>query len=174
MNSGNMVTINFASTDHRLISRVRAGLIAAVIVLACAVVVMTAMSLSDRTRTAAVEKQAQALAASEEKLRPALEERQELVRNLGEMSALVEARRFSWIRLLTTIEEVFPSGVALKRLELNPRERQVLLEGDARSPEALSALMIGLQRTAMLRNPLLKRQSMEKGTLSFHVTVSYQ
>ncbi len=171
---GRIVTINFASVDHRLISRVRIGLFAAAALFVCAAVVLAVQAGSSRSRAAAVERQVKELAAAEEKLRPALEERQELVRNLGQMSALVEARRFSWVRLLSTIEEVFPAGVALDRVELNPRERLVLLEGEARSPEALSSLMIGLQRTAMLRNPLLKRQSMEKGILSFHVTVNYQ
>jgi Tfp pilus assembly protein PilN len=169
-----LVTINFAVTDYRLVSRIRSVLIVLVVALCGLSVVLFGLNANSRSQLSAVAHQVQALEASEAKVLPALQEREQLTRNLGEMASLIEARRFSWTRLLTAIEEVFPSGVALNRLEFDPRERVVALEGEARSPEALSALMIGLQRTAILKNPLLKRQSMEKGTLSFHVTVNYQ
>jgi Tfp pilus assembly protein PilN len=169
-----VVDINFATTDHRFIGRVRSVLFAASAALLCLAVALLALGSSYRSQSAGVRSQVQKLEAAGATIRPALLEREQLVKNLGEMASLLEARRFSWTRLLTAIEEVFPSGVALNRLEFDPRQRVVALEGDAHSPEALSGLMIGLQRTAILKNPLLKRQSMEKGTISFHVTVSYQ
>ena len=168
-----LITINFATVDHLLISRVRAFLVGAAVLFVLLAAVQIASTASYRSRTVAVVEQAKLLEASEDTVRPAMDEREQLVRNLGEMTSLIDARRFSWTRLLTAVEEAFPSGMALARLEYDPRERLLALEGDARSPEALSSLMIGLQRTAILKNPLLKRQSMEKGTLTFHVTVSY-
>jgi Tfp pilus assembly protein PilN len=167
------LTINFATTDFRFIHRVRIGLLAAFVALVCLAGVMLAMSVSYRSRTAEMELLIRELALSEEKLRPAMQEREQLMRNLSGMSSLMDARRFSWTRILTAIEEVFPAGVALNRLEFDPPVRAVAIEGEARDPEALSGLMIGLQKTANLKNPLLKRQSMEKGTLSFHVTFNY-
>ena len=169
-----LATINFAATDFRLVRRVRTAVITAAVILSLLAAVLAGLSVRYRSQTSSVAQQVQELRASEEKMLPALQEREQLARNLGEMASLVEARRLPWTRLLTAIEEGFPSGVALDHLEFDPRERVVALEGEARSPEALSALMIGLQRTAILKNPLLKRQSMEKGTLTFHVTVNYQ
>jgi len=169
-----MIALHFASTDHALLARSRtilAGVIVALIALAA---VQFALVLSYRSQAADVAQQVVELEATEEAVLPAMQEREQLVQNLGQMASLVEARRFGWTRLLTAIEEGFPSGVALSRLEFDPRERIVSLEGTTRSPEALSGLMIGLQRTDALTNPQLKRQSMEKGTLTFHVTVNYQ
>jgi Tfp pilus assembly protein PilN len=169
-----MIAVNFSGTDYRLVGRVRAVLFAAAAMLVICAAVLAGLGASYRSKTAAVMEEVRAVQASGEKMLPALQEREQLAQNLGQMASLVEARRLSWTRLLTAIEDVFPSGVALDRLEFDPRERVVDLEGEARSPEALSALMIGLQRTEVLKNPLLKRQSMEKGTLTFHVTVNYQ
>jgi Tfp pilus assembly protein PilN len=103
-----------------------------------------------------------------------MQERQQLVKDLGDMSALLEARRFSWTQLLTGIEASFPSGVALTQLDFKSREGAVTIEGTARSPEALSGLMIGLQKSRSFKSPLLKHQSMDKGNLSFNVAVTYQ
>lgn len=169
-----MLSLSFATTDHALIARVRAVLAGIAVLLTILAAVQLVVGASYRSRMAEASQQAAALEASEESVRPALQEREQLVRNLSEMASLVEARQFGWTRLLSAVEDAFPSGAALNRLEFDPRERSVSLEGTALSPEALSSLMIGLQKTNMLKNPLLKRQSMEKGTLSFHVTVNYQ
>jgi Tfp pilus assembly protein PilN len=122
----------------------------------------------------AAEQRVRDLTAAAGKLRPALEERQRLVKNLGAMSGLIEARRHSWTQFLSGIEAAFPSGIALTKVDFNPRDLTVALEGSAQSPEALSNLMIGLQRSRSFRSPQLKHQSLEKGSLSFNVTVSYQ
>jgi Tfp pilus assembly protein PilN len=114
------------------------------------------------------------LEAAQKKLEPLVQERKQFVEQLTAMTDILAVRRSSWTRLLTRIEEAFPSGAALERLEFHPREHTVILEGKAHSPEALSALMIGLERSRSFTNPLLKHQSMDKGILSFNVTVISQ
>ena len=168
------VSINFAGVDHRRIARVRSALIGVIILLAFLAGWLSLQLRSYRDQGAAMERQITELAAAQTKLRPDMDERLKLVKDLTAMSGLLEARRFSWTRFLTAIEAAFPPGIALTRVELNPRDRNAVLEGAARSPEALSSLMIGLQRSGSFRNPLLKHQSMDKGNLSFNVTVQYQ
>ena len=168
------IAINFARTDYRLIVRLqRGGVIAAVLL-----VVITGLLLwtasSYRQQAAVAEQDVVDLAASAAKLRPAMEERQQLVKNLSAMTGLIEARRHSWTHFLTSIEAAFPTGIALTKVDFRPRDLTVVLEGVAQSPEALSSLMIGLQRSRAFKNPQLKHQSMEKGSLSFNVAVSYQ
>jgi Tfp pilus assembly protein PilN len=169
-----VVSINFAATDYRLITRVRAVLLVLLAVLLGTTVGMVMLTRMYGEKRAAVERDVQALLASQQKLQPIVAQRQKIVQNLTAMSALLEAKGFSWTRFLSALEEAFPSGVALARLEFNPRDRMVVLEGKAASPEALSGLMIRLERSPSFKNPLLKRQSMEKGILSFHVAVIYQ
>ena len=169
-----LITINFAGTNFRLLTRIQQGLIVAVVLLGAMTGVLLWKANSYRVQSAALTQQVREFTASVEKMRPAMQERQQLVKDLGDMSGLLEARRFSWTRLLTGIEAAFPNGVALTRLEFNTRELAVALEGTAQSPESLSSLMIGLQRSPYFKNPLLKHQSMDKGNLSFNVAVTYQ
>lgn len=168
------ITINFSGTDYRLAARVRAGLLLVSLGLLCIAAGMFWMTHATRASAAAVDRRVQELESAQEKLEPLVQERQQVVEQLTAMADILDARRFSWTRLLTRIEEVFPSGAALERLEFHPRERTVILEGKARSPEALSALMIGLERSRSFTNPLLKHQSMDKGILTFNVTVISQ
>jgi Tfp pilus assembly protein PilN len=168
-----LISINFAGTDYRRAARLRTGVAAAIVALLAVGGGLVWQARADRTRAADVEARIRELSAAEEKLRPALEDRRKILDNLGAMTALVDARRFSWTRLLTGIEAAFPAGAALSRIEF-AADRTVSLEGEAQSPEALSGLMIGLGRSPSFRNPLLKRQSMDKGIISFNVTVTYQ
>jgi len=174
MKRSTLITINFAGTNFRLLMRLQQGLIVTVIVLAVIAGVLMWESNSYRAQSSALTRQINEFTTSIEKLRPVMQERQQLVKDLGDMSALLEARRFSWTQLLTGIEASFPSGVALTQLDFKSRERAVTLEGTARSPEALSGLMIGLQKSRSFKSPLLKHQSMDKGNLSFNVAVTYQ
>jgi Tfp pilus assembly protein PilN len=169
-----LITINFAGTNFRLLMRVRQGLIVTVFLLGTMTGILLWKANSYRVQSSALKQQVGEFTASIEKLRPVMQERQQLVKDLGDMSGMLEARRFSWIHLLTGIEAAFPSGVALTRLEFNARELAVALEGTAQSPEALSGLMIGLQKSRSFKSPLLKHQSMDKGNLSFNVAVTYQ
>jgi Tfp pilus assembly protein PilN len=167
------VTINFASTNFRVLSSIRFGLAFAAGVFAVFAVLLILAARSYRHQGNAAEIRLRDLAASEEKLRPLMKERQSLVDNLNAMTVLLQARRFSWTRFLTHIEEGFPEGLELTRVDYRPRERTASLDGVAQSPDALSRLMVGLERSHWFKNPLLKRQSMEKGILSFNVTVVY-
>jgi len=169
-----LITINFAGTNFRLLTRLRQGLSAVVVLLVISAGILLWQANSYRMQSAALKKQVEEYSASIEKLRPAMQERQQLVKDLGDMSGLMESRRFSWTQLLTGIEAAFPSGVALTRLEFSTRSLAVALEGAAQSPEALSGLMIGLQKSRLFKNPQLKHQSMDKGNLSFNVAVTYQ
>lgn len=174
MSGASLITINFASTDRRLAVRLRAVLAVAVVILLAVGGILVWQARNARAGAADADRRIQELSASEAKLRPVLEERQQIVRNLAAMTGLVEARRFSWTRLLSGIEAAFPSGAALSRIEVSVKDHVVSLEGIAQSPEALSSLMIGLGRSASFKSPLLKRQSMDKGILSFNVSVIYQ
>jgi Tfp pilus assembly protein PilN len=146
-----VITINFARTDFGLIAQVRQWLIAGIVLLGILAGALLWIANATAHQASAAEQRVRDLAASAEKLRPALEE-----------------------QFLSRIEAVFPYGIALTKVDFNIRELTVALEGSAQSPEALSNLMIGLQRSRSFRNPQLKHQSMEKGSLSFNVAVSYQ
>jgi len=169
-----LITINFSGTNFRLLTGLQQGLVVTVALLVIVTGVLLWEANSYRAQSAALTQQAREFTASIEKLRPAMQERQQLLKDLGDMSGLLEARRFSWTQLFTGIEAAFPSGVALTRLEFNAKGRAVALEGTAQSPEALSSLMIGLQKSRSFKGPLLKHQSMDKGNLSFNVAVTYQ
>jgi len=169
-----LITINFAGTNFRLLMRLQRGIIVTMVLLGITTGILLWKANSYRVQSEALTQQVREFNASIEKLRPAMQERQQLVKDLGDMSGLLEARRFSWTQLLTGIEAAFPSGVALTKLEFNAKELAVALEGTAQSPESLSSLMIGLQKSRSFKNPLLKHQSMDKGNLSFNVAVAYQ
>jgi len=168
------ITVNFARTDYSLIARLQWGGFAAIVLLGVIAGALLWTAVSYRHQGAVAEQQVRDLAESAVKLRPAIEERQQLVKNLSAMSGLIAARRHSWTQFLTGLEAAFPSGLALTKVDLQPRDLTVVLEGVAQSPEALSGLMIGLQRSRSFKNPQLKHQSMDKGSLSFNVAVSYQ
>lgn len=169
-----LITINFARTNFGLLMRFRQGLIVTVVLLGTMTGVLLWKANSYSVQSSALRRQVGEFTASIEKLRPVMREREQLVKDLGDMSGLLEARRFSWTQLLTGIEAALPPGVALTRLEFKTRELSVALEGTAQSPEALSGLMIGLQKSPSFKSPLLKHQSMDKGNLSFNVAVTYQ
>lgn len=169
-----LITINFAGTNFRLLLRLQQGLLLVVVLLGITTGMLIWKANSYRVQSAVLTQQVREFTASIEKLRPAMQERQQLIKDLGDMTGLLDARRFSWTRLLTGIEATFPSGVALTKLDFNRRELAVALEGTASSPESLSNLMIGLQRSSSFRSPLLKHQSIDKGNISFNVAITYQ
>jgi len=173
MRKAPLISINFARTDFRTLSTVRWWLLVVAAASAVVLVVLALTARSYRLQGNAAEQRVKELASAEQRLRPLMDERQQLVGNLNAMTGLLQARRFSWTRFLTHLEGVFPEGIALTRLELHPPNLTASLEGFAQSPEALSRLMIGLQQSRSFKNPLLKRQSMDKGILSFNVVVLY-
>lgn len=166
--------INFASRDYRLSSRLTGALIAvsAVFLALAAAMVWTAMG--HHGQKTALERQTADLTARNEKLLPVLEERERLLRDLNAMAGLIEARKFFWTGLLTNIEEAFPAGAALERMQYNPKDRSLVLDGRAQSPEALRNLMAGLEKSPSFKDPLLKHQSVEKGIITFTVGAHYR
>ncbi len=168
-----VISINFARTDHRALRMIRRWILVFAAAAAAVLVILSLSARSHRLKGDEAEKQVAELASSEARLRPVMDERKQLVGNLNAMTGLLQARKFSWTRFLTRLEAVFPEGIALTRLDLSPKDMTATLEGYAQSPEALSRLMIGLQQSRFFKNPLLKRQSMDKGILSFNVIVHY-
>ena len=168
-----MIRINFASRNYRLMAGVRTGLIAGSIVLGLVMAGMIWATISQRAEISRLDKKLKEAEAAEETVRPLLNEREQLVRDLSAMSGLMESRNFSWTRLMTVLEEVVPRGVALTHAEFNSKERTVILSGMAQSPEALRTMVVGLERSAAFKDPLLKHQSLEKGNISFNVVAIY-
>jgi Tfp pilus assembly protein PilN len=168
-----VITINFASRNYQLAARLSAGL-AAVTVLLTAVLAIQVWGFTDsRAGRTDLEQKLKQQSDREEQIRPVLQERAQIVSDLQAMAGLMEARRFSWTRLLTGLEAAFPTGVALTKLEFNPKERALVIEGVAQSPEALRNLMVGLETSKYFKDPLLKHQSIDKGIISFNVTSFY-
>lgn len=166
--------MNFASRDYRLVFRIAAVCTVLSGILAVAIVLQVWHAVSLRADRAALEQQSAGLAERTEKLRPVLEERDRLLRDLASMSGLVQARSFSWTRLLTGIEQVFPPGAALERMKYDPKTRALVLEGRALSPEALRNFMAGLEQSSQFAEPLLKHQSVDKSVLTFTVGARYR
>jgi len=119
-------------------------------------------------------KKLKVLEASVEKVRPALLERERLVKDLAATSSLLEARKLSWTRLLTSIETIIPAEAALNKLEFNPKDNMLMLEGAALAPEALRNLVIGMEKSTSFKDPFLKSQSIEKGHIAFNVVAVYR
>jgi hypothetical protein len=58
-------------------------------------------------------------------------------------------------------------------VKYHENERTVMLDGKARSPEALQGLVVGLEKSASFKDPFLKHQSLEKGSITFNVIAVY-
>jgi len=168
-----VIDINFASRDYRLLSRITIGLMSGTVVLCLMTALILWLYLSNRADIGRAAQKLAELASAEEQIRPLLSEREQLVRDFTAMSGLMDARRFSWTRLFTSIEMAFPTGVALNRVDFSPKDRSLALDGTALSPEALRNLMIGLEKSAVFNAPLLKHQSVDKGNISFNIGALY-
>ncbi|OGW38802.1 MAG: hypothetical protein A2010_01705 [Nitrospirae bacterium GWD2_57_9] len=169
-----MISINFASRNYRVFDRLQKALAAAIVILLFITVAIIGKSVSLRIDMAAVSKNVQEVQAAEEKVRPLLAERDRIIKDLSAMADLMESRRFSWTRLLTNVEAVFPVGVALDKVDYNRGSRTLTLDGAARSPESLRNLMVGLEQTTTFTDAYLKHQSIDKGNISFNVVAVYQ
>jgi Tfp pilus assembly protein PilN len=169
-----MISINFASGNYRLIDRVWKGMAAFSLILTAAALIIIGSAVFLRSQIKSVDRNLNELAAAEEQYRPLLVERELITKNLSAMTGLLESRRFSWTRMLTGVEQVVPVGVALSKLSYHARDRAVVLEGGARTPESLRSLMVGLEHATMFHEPYLKHQSMDKGSISFNVVTSYR
>jgi len=169
-----MITINFSSKNYRLLETIRTGLIAGSVVLCIIMAGMIWTAVSIRSSVAGMQQKLKDADAADQQTLPLLRERQQIVKDLGSMSGLLDSRKFSWTHFLTSVESVVPKGVALSKVEFNTKDRTVALDGMALSPESLRNLVVGLEQSASFRNPFLKHQSLEKGNLSFNVIAVYQ
>jgi Tfp pilus assembly protein PilN len=169
-----MISIDFASRNYRLQYRVRASLIAGCVILAIIMTGMLWKAVSLRTSISIVEQGLKERQATLDRDRPLLAERAQLVKDLSAMSGITGSRKFSWTKLLTSIETAVPAGVALKSVNFNQENSLLTLEGAAHSPESLRNLVIALEKSSLFREPLLKQQTLEKGSISFNVVAIYR
>ncbi len=169
-----MISINFASRNYRLIGRIQAGLAAGCVVLALIAGGMLWTASSFRASIAAADRDMIERRKADDQVRSLLSEREKLVKNLFAMSGLMESRKFSWTKLLSSIEAVVPTGAALTSVEYNSGSHALALEGAAQSPESLRNLVVGLEKSASFNDPFLKHQSLEKGIISFNVVAVYR
>ncbi len=168
-----MIAINFAGRNYRLIANIRAGLITGSILCMISAAFLAWDAASLRADIAFLEQKLAKLEADDTLVNPILAERDKLARDLTVMSGLLEAKRMPWTRLLTGIEAVVPTGVALQRVELNPRDFLVTLDGTAQSPEDLRNMVVGMEKSRSFKDPYLKHQSIDKGSISFNVVAVY-
>ncbi len=169
-----MITINFAGKNYRLLGRLLSVLsvLAALLGMVLIAVIWTAVSI--HADAVSLEKKVKELESARQNLAPLLNERARVMKDLTDMSALLELRRFSWIQLLTNIEKAFPIGVSLNSVEFNPRSHALTLDGNAQSPESLRGLIVELERAPVFKEPYLKHQSVDKGSIAFNVVAIYQ
>ncbi|HYA88999.1 MAG TPA: PilN domain-containing protein [Nitrospirota bacterium] len=168
-----MITINFATRNYRLSAQITKGLLIGSVILSLTALAMLWTSFTLRRDSALMEKKLKDAEGAYAEVKPVLAERAQLEKNLSAMSGLLESRRFSWTKFLTNIETVVPRGVAMKHIDFNPHDGTLSFDGVAQSPEALRDLIVGLERSASFKEPLLKHQSQEKGSISFNVVAIY-
>ena len=169
-----MIPINFGSRNYRLIARVQIALLAVIVILCVVTAGMIWTAVSLRKNIYVMDLKLKKLEAADKSMQAAFGEREQLVKNLSLMSGLLESRKFSWTRLLSRIETVVPTGMALQKVEFNPRDHTLKLEGTTRSPEALRNLVVGLEKSSSFKDPFLQHQSIEKGNNSFNVGAVYR
>lgn len=168
-----MISINFASKNYQRAARIVKALAAGSVIFALVAGLMIVKAVSLRADIAAMQKKLQEAEAADQQVKSALLEREQLVKDLNAMSGLMDARRFSWTRLLSSIESVVPVGVALQKVQYNPHDRSLVLDGMAQSPESLRSLVVGLEKSPSFKDPFLKHQTLEKGSISFNVVALY-
>jgi Tfp pilus assembly protein PilN len=169
-----MITINFASRNYRFVGRIRIGLVVGSVILAMMTAGLLWTTVTLRGDISAMDRTLQELEAADEHVQPLLVEREQLVKDLNAMSGLVESKKISWTRLLTSIEAVVPKGIALQQVKFSPRNSALTLSGIARSPELLRKMVDTMEKAASFKDPLLKHQSLEKRSISFDVVAVYQ
>jgi len=169
-----MITINFTSRNYRLMERIRVGLNVGSAFLAVMAGMMVWAILSFRADIPEMNRTLWELEAVEEQVRPVLQAREQLAKDLTAMSGLMESRKKSWTGLLTSIEAVVPQGVALSHVAFNPKDSSLTLDGVAQSPESLRNLVVGLEQSASFKDPFLKHQSLKEGSIIFNVVAVHR
>ncbi len=157
-----------------MVGRIRTGLIAGCVILAVITAGLLWKTVSLRGDNASLDRTLQELEAADAQARSVLVEREQLVKDLNAMSGLTESKKISWTRLLTSIEAVVPKDVAIKQVEFNPKDSTLTLIGLAQSPESLRNLVVAMEKATTFKDPFLKHQSLEKGSISFNVVAVYR
>jgi Tfp pilus assembly protein PilN len=168
-----MISINFATRNYPHVARVVQALAAGSVILAFIAAVMIGKAASLRADISTMQKKLQEAEAVDAQVKPALMERERLVKDLNAMSGLMDARKFSWTQFLSSIESVVPVGVALQKVQYSPQGHSLAIDGTAQSPESLRSLVVGLEKSPSFTDPFLKHQTLEKGSISFNVVAVY-
>ena len=169
-----MISINFAVKNYRVLERIQRGVVTLIVFLSAVLAIIIGHAVTLRTDAASLAVKMRDAEQAEALISPLLAERGRVVKDLSAMTVLLDSKKFSWTKLLSDIEAAFPTGVALGKLDYNPHNNMLTLDGTAQSPEALRSLMVGLEHSSSFREPYLKHQSVDKGSISFNVVASYQ
>ena len=169
-----MIAVNFAARDYRFLARIRSGLVLVSVVLGLILAGICWKSYAARSAYAALQRDLRELESADAKALPVLAERERIVKDMTAMSGLLDARKLSWTKLLTDLEAVVPVGVALMHISQNDKDRTLILDGSAVSPEALRNLIINMEKSSAFKDPYLKHQSIDKGSISFNVAAVYR
>lgn len=101
------------------------------------------------------------------------------------VNQLAEKRRFSWTQLLHDLEEAFPAGTSIGKIQRDAKASTISIDGHAASMGELQALMTRLQTRPAFRQPVLHHHHVadsshtEGGgaagaTVEFSLTVEYR
>ncbi|MFA5074414.1 MAG: PilN domain-containing protein [Nitrospirota bacterium] len=169
-----MISINFATRNYRFITLLTQALGIGSVILLLAAGGIFLKTVVVRHDLGSMQEKMKKVEASYAAVASTLAERERLTKDLSAMSGLIDARKFSWTHLLTSIESVTPTGLAFKKIGFNPRDHGLVLEGIARSPESLRNLMVKMEKSPSFKDVYLKHQSLEKGSITFNVVAVYQ
>jgi len=106
-------------------------------------------------------------------------------KDVGFVNQLAEKRRFSWTQLLHDLEETFPAGTSIGKVQRDAKTSTITVDGHAAGRGALQALMTRLQTRPAFRQPVLHQHQLadslhteEEGatgaTVEFSLTVGYR
>lgn len=104
--------------------------------------------------------------------------------DVGFVNQLAEKRRFSWTQLLHDLEEAFPAGTSIGKIQRDAKASTITVDGHAASMGDLQALMTRLQTRPAFRQPVLHQHQLadsthsdgggERTTVAFSLTVVYR
>jgi hypothetical protein len=164
-----MITINFAGKNYRLLARVYAGMIAGCVVLCLVMAGMVWGAVALRADLSVLDRKLKEAAAADEQARPILMERTVVARP--------RPCQGSWSRedLVDAAPDEPRDGRAAGRgSDARAAQRQGPRPDSTarRSPQSLRSWSWG-RKSASFKDPFLKHQSLEKGSISFNVVAVY-
>lgn len=101
------------------------------------------------------------------------------------VNQLAEKRRFSWTQLLHDLEEGFPAGTSIDKIQRDAKASTITVDGHAAGMGDLQALMTRLQTRPAFRQPVLHQHQLadsphadgggaRAATVEFSLTVEYR